>query len=93
MFTGDDSTCILVGTRQGTLQLWDKRETGAAVSEVNLLTSTATQAGGSEAGAKKLETPTVASVMDIELSVDKKGALVTVGRKVNPSVLVYRIVI
>lgn len=40
-------------------------------------------AGGSEAGAKKLGTPDVAAVMDIELTADKTAALITVGRKVS----------
>lgn len=82
LFTGIDSSSILVGTRQGTLQLWDTRDTTSAVSELNLLSSVAPAAGGAEVGAKKLGTPTSASVMDIELNSAKSNALVTVGRKV-----------
>lgn len=83
MFAGDDFSYLLVGTRQGTLQLWDSRgDAKTASKQINLLTSVAPQAGVNEPGSKSMPAPTVAAVMDVELSADKTSALVTVGRKV-----------
>lgn len=82
VFAGQDSCSLLVGTRQGTLQLWDSRGAGEAAKQVNLLTSVAPPAGVAEPGAKSMPVPTTAAVMDVELSPDKTTALVTVGRKV-----------
>jgi hypothetical protein len=91
VFTGEDSSFVLAGTRQGTLQLWDTRGAGTAVKEINLLSSQAPLAGGEEPGAKTVAMPTVAAVMDIELNADKSTALITVGRKVSRRLSVRRL--
>lgn len=68
LFVPNNSSLLLVGTKNGLLQLWDRRlpETSACVSANTLLPS------------KDM------SVMDIEINRQSETVLTTIGRKVNP---------